>query len=93
MDAIAGADNRNQYAPRVVREERRKMNCKYARENPTKGLNALCSKDNHPYDTDEMGDCVYIDGEITKKASVHCSEGKELLGLTTSLHNESNVKG
>lgn len=61
-----------------------KMKCKYARENPIKGLNYLCSKNNHPYDISEMGDCIYGNGKITKKASIHCSEGKEILGLKTN---------
>lgn len=50
------------------------MKCSYYRE---KGY---CSKDNHPMDTSDMGDCIYGNGEI-REASVHCTEGKKFLGI------------
>ena len=47
------------------------MKCGYYRE---KGY---CSKGNNSIDTSQMGDCVYKDGEIIRKANIHCSEGKK----------------
>lgn len=55
------------------------MKCKYYRE---KGY---CSKDNNPTDVNDMGECIYKNGEITNKAGVHCSEGKKLFNKEKSL--------
>lgn len=57
------------------------MKCKYYKENSIKGLEGLCSKGNHPYDTSEMGECIYNNGEVSDKSVIHCSEGKKLLGI------------
>lgn len=57
------------------------MKCKYYRENPIREMDGFCSKNNHPYDTSEMGECIYTNGEITEKANIHCSEGERLLGI------------
>lgn len=46
------------------------MKCSYYIE---KGY---CSKGNHPIDKSDMGECIYKNGEIADKASIHCSEGK-----------------
>lgn len=51
------------------------MKCDYYRE---KGY---CCKGNDHIDKSQMGDCIYKDGEITEKASIHCSEGKKQLGI------------
>jgi hypothetical protein len=51
------------------------MKCKYYKEK------SYCSKGNHPIDTNDMGECIYQNGEITSKASIHCSEGKKHLGI------------
>jgi len=51
--------------------------CKYYKDN-IKGLCGFCSKNNDP---DDMGDCIYPNGEITDKAAIHCSEGKEILKI------------
>lgn len=49
------------------------MKCKYYRE---KGY---CSKNNHPVDINDMGECIYKNGEITAKSSIHCSQGKNYM--------------
>jgi myo-inositol-hexaphosphate 3-phosphohydrolase len=35
-----------------------------------------CSKDN---DHNELGECIYRNGVLSYKSSIHCSEGKKLL--------------
>lgn len=61
------------------------MKCSYYRE---KGY---CSKGNDPVDKSDMGDCIYLNGEITDKASIHCSEGKKLLGIKDKQRHYTNI--
>lgn len=49
------------------------MKCSYYRE---KGY---YSKGNNPIDKSDMGECVYKNGEITDKVSIHCSEVKNYM--------------
>lgn len=55
------------------------MRCEYYRE---KGY---CSKGNHPTDKNDMGECVYVNGEITNKVGTHCSEGKKFLEIKSQI--------
>lgn len=49
------------------------MKCNYYRET------GYCSKGNDQYNKNDMGECIYENGEITAHAAIHCSEGKKII--------------